>query len=61
MSKAADILSVLLLLVAAVSFAAGIFALGDREDLRALYFLVLGALCLKSATEMLRPRSSSRG
>lgn len=61
MSKAVDILSVFLLLVAAIAFAAGIFALGEREDLRALYFLVLGALCLKSATEVLRPRSSSRG
>lgn len=61
MSKAVDILSVLLLLVATVAFAAGIFALGEREDLRALYFLVLGALCLKAATEMLRPRSGSRG
>lgn len=61
MSRAVDLLSVLLLMMAVVAFAAGIYALGDREDLRALYFLVVGALCLRSATEMLKPRAGSRG
>lgn len=60
-SRAVDVLSVLLLVLAIVAFAAGIYALGDRQDLRALYFLVVGALCLRSSTEILRPRSGSRG
>jgi len=60
-SKAVDVLSVLLLVLAIVAFVAGIYALGDREDVRALYFLIVGALCLRSSTEMLRPRSRSRG
>ncbi|HEY6723001.1 MAG TPA: hypothetical protein VI197_03190 [Polyangiaceae bacterium] len=61
MSKAVDVLSVLLLVLAVVAFVAGIYALGNREDVRALYFLIVGALCLRSSTEMLRPRSRSRG
>jgi hypothetical protein len=60
-SKAVDVLSVLLLVLAVLAFVAGIYALGNREDVRALYFLVVGALCLRSSTEMLRPRSRSRG
>lgn len=61
MSKAVDVLSVLLLVLGVLAFAAGIYALGNREDVKALYFLVVGALCLRSSTEMLRPRSRSRG
>jgi hypothetical protein len=61
MQRAVDLLSVLLLLLAMLAFAAGIFALGERQDVRALYFLVVGTLCLRSSTEMLRPRSGARG
>jgi hypothetical protein len=59
--RAVDVLSVLLLLMAVLAFASGIYALGERNDLHALYFLVVGALCLRSSTEMLRPRSGARG
>ena len=60
MSRAVDVVSVLLLVLAVVAFALGLLALGDRKDLEAVYFLVVGALCLRSSTEMLRPRSGSR-
>jgi hypothetical protein len=59
-SRAVDVVSVLLLVLAVVAFAFGLVALGDRKDLEALYFLVVGALCLRSSTEMFRPRSGSR-
>jgi len=35
-------------------------ALGERRDLAALYWLAIGGLVLRSAVELLRPRSSSR-
>jgi hypothetical protein len=60
-SKAVDLVSVLLLLFAAAAFALGLVQLGDRRDLEALYLLAVGALCLKASTEMLKPRSGSRG
>jgi hypothetical protein len=47
-----------LFVAACAAFALGIVALGDRRDLAALYWLVVGALALKGATDMLRPRSS---
>ena len=39
---------------------AGLYALGDRRDLQAIYWLVVGGISLRAATDMLRPRSSSR-
>jgi len=60
MQKVLDALSIVLLVAAIAAFGAGIYALGDRKDLGALYWLVVGALTLRSATELLRPRSSSR-
>jgi len=60
MPRAIDIISVILLLFAAVAFALGVRALGEREDLGALYWLAVGALVLRSATDMLRPKSGTR-
>ena len=37
----------------------GVIALSDREDFKALYLLVVGALALRASTELLRPRSSA--
>ena len=55
-SRAIDFLAVILLLAAAFAFVAGVRALGDQEDFRALYLLVVGALALRASTELLRPR-----
>ncbi len=60
MARAVDVISVLLLLGGAAAFAMGVFALGDRRDLDALYWLAVGALVLRSATDMLRPKGSAR-
>ena len=60
MSKLADVTSVVLLLVAAGAFAVGIFALTSKEDVTAVYWLVIGALSLRAATDMLRPKAGSR-
>jgi hypothetical protein len=60
MSRVANAVNVLLFLAACVSFALGLYALGDRRDLQAIYWLIVGSVSLKAATDMLRPRSSPR-
>jgi len=60
MVRIADVISVLLLLGAIAAFAAGLFALGERRDLAALYWLVVGAFALRAATNLLRPKLGPR-
>jgi hypothetical protein len=59
MSRAIDVFAIVLLAGSAVAFAFGVYALGDQQDFKALYLLVVGGLSLKAATEILRPRSSA--
>jgi hypothetical protein len=56
-ARALDVVSGLLVVAAGVAFSYGVYALGQRRDLVALYLLVVGGLCLKAATELLRPKS----
>ena len=56
MSRALDWLAVALLLAAAFAVALGVRALDREEDRYAIYWLVVGALSLKGATDLLRPR-----
>jgi hypothetical protein len=58
--KIIDVATIALLIASAAAFAAGVYALGDRRDLNALYWLVVGALVLRAATDMLRPKSGAR-
>lgn len=60
MSRVVDAVSILLLVLAGVAFSLGVYALGEARDLVALYWLAVGGLLLRSATEILRPGSSSR-
>ena len=60
MSRVANAVNVVLFAAACTSFALGIYALGDRRDLQAIYWLIVGGISLKAATDMLRPRSSGR-
>jgi hypothetical protein len=59
-ARAVDVISVVLLVAAAGAFTVGVGALGDRRDLDALYWLVVGGLTLRAATDMLRPKGASR-
>ena len=52
-----DVLSIALIVGAALAFAVGVRALGDEKDLASLYWLLVGALLLRSSTDLLRPRS----
>ncbi len=57
MARALDVISCLLIVAGGVAFARGVHALGERQDLVALYLLVVGAFCLKAATDLLRPKA----
>jgi hypothetical protein len=58
-SRALDVFAILLLLSAALAFGFGVRALGDREDFRAIYLLIVGGLALRASTELLRPRGGT--
>jgi hypothetical protein len=60
MRRIVDVLSILLLVGAAVAFTLGVRALGDERDLACLYWLVAGALLLRSSTDLLRPKPEGR-
>lgn len=60
MGRAIDVFSVLLLVFGGVAFALAVLALDDSRDLHALYWLLVGALLLKAAVEMLRPSRGGR-
>ncbi|MBK8254623.1 MAG: hypothetical protein IPK82_18385 [Polyangiaceae bacterium] len=59
MSRAVDVFSVVLLAAAIIAFGFGVYSLSNREDFKALYLLVVGALALRASTELLRPRSGA--
>jgi hypothetical protein len=58
--KLVDIVSIVLLIGAAAAFVLGLRSIAEKEDIIALYWLIVGALALRSATDILRPRSSSQ-
>ena len=58
MGRTLDWLAAGLLLAAACAIALGVFALDREQDRRAFYWLLLGALALKSSTDLLRPKKS---
>ena len=60
MSRVANAVNLILFVAACASFALGLYALGDRRDLQAIYWLIVGGISLKAATDMLRPRASGR-
>lgn len=59
MARALDVFAVVLLVSAAAAFAFGIRSLGDREDFKAVYLLLVGGLSLRASTELLRPRGGT--
>lgn len=56
--RVADFASIALFTLSLVAFALGLVALGERHDLNAVYWLVIGALSLRAGTNVLRPRGS---
>ena len=60
MARLVDVLSITLLGAAGLGFSLGVWSLGDRRDLHALYWFAVGALVLKAAVDVSRPRSEKR-
>jgi hypothetical protein len=58
-TRALDVFAIFLLVAAACAFGFGIRALGEREDFKAVYLLVVGGLSLRASTELLRPRGGT--
>jgi hypothetical protein len=56
-ARVLDVVSCLLILGGGFAFVRSVQALGDRRDLVALCLLVVGGLCLRAATDLLRPHS----
>jgi len=59
-NKAIDALCIVLVVASGGAFTFGVRAIGTGDDLLALYWLVVGALLLRAAVEMLRPRSGAK-
>ena len=59
MSRALDVFALVLLVAAGLAFGFGVRSLGEREDFKAVYLLVVGGLSLRASTELLRPRGGS--
>jgi len=58
-ARALDVFAIALLLSSAFAFAFGIRSLGEREDFKAIYLLIVGGLALRASTELLRPRGGT--
>lgn len=56
MARVVDAVSIFLLLLASAAFVLGLRALTEKEDLPALYALVVGGLALKGSVDLLRGR-----
>lgn len=59
-NKAIDALCIVLVVASGAAFWSGVRAIGSSDDLLALYWLVVGALLLRAAVEMVRPRSGAK-
>lgn len=58
--RVADFVSVALLVFALFAFLAGVYTLGEKQELYSVYWLLVGALSLRAATNVLRPRGGAR-
>jgi hypothetical protein len=58
-TRALDVFAILLLISAACAFGFGIRFLGERDDFKAVYLLIVGGLSLRASTELLRPRGGT--
>ncbi len=58
MARLLDVLSILMLVLAICSLAAGIYVMGNRDDVSAFFLLVVGVVLVRAAVDLLRPRST---
>lgn len=58
MSRVLDILGLVLLAIAIGVLTLGIYIMGNRDDVGALFCLATGVVLLRSSIDLLRPRSA---
>jgi hypothetical protein len=58
MGRVLDILALVLLVIAVAVLVLGIYVMGNRDDIGALFCFACGAVLLRSSVDMLRPRSA---
>ena len=58
MSRLLDILALVLLVLAVTALCAGVYVMGSRDDIAALFLLATGVVLLRSCVDLLRPRSA---
>ncbi|HNS95631.1 MAG TPA: hypothetical protein PKL73_01685 [Polyangiaceae bacterium] len=58
MGRVLDIVALVLLVMAVGVLVFGIYVLGHRDDLSAIYCFACGAVLLRSSVDLLRPRSA---
>jgi hypothetical protein len=54
-----DALAIVLIVAAAAAFVMGDAALARAEDLKALYWLVIGAVSVRASVQIARPRAKT--
>ena len=58
MGAVLDIMALTLLVVATSAFVLGMYLMSGRDDVGAVFAFACGAVLLRSAVDLLRPRSS---
>jgi hypothetical protein len=59
LSRAVDAFALVLFAASICAFGVGIHALGEHEDFKAVYLLIVGALAIRASTDLLRPRGGT--
>lgn len=57
-SRLLDVISLLMLVIALAMMCAGVYVMGNRDDVWALFLLVAGIVLLRGSIDLLRPRSA---
>lgn len=58
MSWLLDFLALLMLALALSALAGGVYVMGSRDDITAIFLLATGVVLLRSSVDLLRPRSA---
>jgi hypothetical protein len=58
MTRLLDVLAILMLVLAVAALCGGVYVMGNRDDLGAMFLLIAGTVLLRSSVDLLRPRSA---
>ncbi len=58
MGRLLDVLALVMLVLAVSALCGGVWVMGNRDDLGAVFLLAVGVALLRSSIDLLRPRSA---